>query len=378
MRRGFTLIELLAVIVILAVIALIAYPVITGIVEKSKKSSALRGVEGYVEAANNASVLYDLDNNKGINVTESKHTFTSDEDALDFSKIKAKGTIPTYSYIDYNIKTKTVREGHFCINGYSVIYKNNQAKISNTNYCEYTNQPDKAKVIFELNGGLLDIDYLYYNQGETYDSLPIPTKDGFRFDGWYTEDTFEHLVNSSDIVASIDEYSLYAKYSVDRISLFDNGTVNSNLIDNFNPVEITSMTLSKNSTLNYVANLNAYGLVNGGYQTIKKIPKELLSGNKLEFFFPSISIKSLNSESYTSFRLSYSYDGNTWTMVDYIFDTYLVTSGGKRGTDNINRSNVTEVVELPNIENDAYIRIWFNGWHYQTVNISLKSISIIS
>ena len=39
MPRGFTLIELLAVIVILAVIALIATPIITGIIADAKKSS---------------------------------------------------------------------------------------------------------------------------------------------------------------------------------------------------------------------------------------------------------------------------------------------------------------------------------------------------
>ena len=134
-NKGFTLIELLAVLVILAVVALIAFPVITGIIEKTKKSAALRSVEGYVEAANNAAVIYDVDNNKGIGITDTKHIFTSSSDTTEFSKIKAKGTLPTYSYIDFNTKTKAVSEGHFCISGYSVIYENNQARISDNNYC---------------------------------------------------------------------------------------------------------------------------------------------------------------------------------------------------------------------------------------------------
>ena len=134
-NKGFTLIELLAVLVILAVVALIAFPVITGIIEKTKKSAALRSIEGYVEAANNAAVIYDVDNNKGIGITDTKHIFTSSSDTSEFSKIKAKGTLPTYSYIDFNTKTKAVKEGHFCISGYSVIYENNQARISDNNYC---------------------------------------------------------------------------------------------------------------------------------------------------------------------------------------------------------------------------------------------------
>ena len=44
-NNGFTLIELLAVIVILAIIALIATPIILGIINDSRNSSAERGAE---------------------------------------------------------------------------------------------------------------------------------------------------------------------------------------------------------------------------------------------------------------------------------------------------------------------------------------------
>src|SRR5574344_2385090 len=49
-NKGFTLIELLAVIVILAVIALIITPIVTGIISKAKDSADLRSAEGYVKA----------------------------------------------------------------------------------------------------------------------------------------------------------------------------------------------------------------------------------------------------------------------------------------------------------------------------------------
>src|SRR5574344_2532345 len=48
--NGFTLIELLAVIVILAVIALIVTPIVTGIIKQAKASADLRSAEGYVKA----------------------------------------------------------------------------------------------------------------------------------------------------------------------------------------------------------------------------------------------------------------------------------------------------------------------------------------
>lgn len=52
-KRGFTLIELLAVIVILAIIALIITPIVTGIIKKTKESADLRSAEAYVKAGEN-------------------------------------------------------------------------------------------------------------------------------------------------------------------------------------------------------------------------------------------------------------------------------------------------------------------------------------
>ena len=51
-EKGFTLIELLAVIVILSVITLITIPMITNVIEESKKKALASSVEGLVESAN--------------------------------------------------------------------------------------------------------------------------------------------------------------------------------------------------------------------------------------------------------------------------------------------------------------------------------------
>ena len=50
MKKGFTLIELLAVIVILAIIALIATPIVLNIISETKESSQLRGSQFYIDA----------------------------------------------------------------------------------------------------------------------------------------------------------------------------------------------------------------------------------------------------------------------------------------------------------------------------------------
>ena len=60
-RRGFTLIELLAVIVILAIIALIATPIVMNTIEKSKKSAAERSADNYIDAVETAVATKRLD-----------------------------------------------------------------------------------------------------------------------------------------------------------------------------------------------------------------------------------------------------------------------------------------------------------------------------
>ena len=49
-KLGFTLIELLAVIVILAIIALIATPIVLNIIKDSKENAGLRSAEFYLDA----------------------------------------------------------------------------------------------------------------------------------------------------------------------------------------------------------------------------------------------------------------------------------------------------------------------------------------
>ena len=60
MKKGFTLIELLAVIVILAIIALIATPIILGIINDARKESNERSAELYASAIRNAIASYQL------------------------------------------------------------------------------------------------------------------------------------------------------------------------------------------------------------------------------------------------------------------------------------------------------------------------------
>lgn len=65
-NKGFTLIELLAVIVILAIIALIATPIILGIIKDAREQGNQRSVDNYAKAVQNAVVRNQLSENNNI------------------------------------------------------------------------------------------------------------------------------------------------------------------------------------------------------------------------------------------------------------------------------------------------------------------------
>ena len=99
--KGFTLIELLAVIVILAIIALIAAPVVLGIIDDARESAAKDSALGLISAAklHFAETLMGTTDAPQFGTDEPVRQFSCDETACTAAAVSATlsldGTIPS-------------------------------------------------------------------------------------------------------------------------------------------------------------------------------------------------------------------------------------------------------------------------------------------
>ena len=122
-KKGFTLIELLAVIVVLAIIALIATPIVLNLIKTAKIGAAEQSITGYVKAVENT-IMKDMLDDKNM----SDGTYKYDSLEADVS-----GKRPTSG--KYTIKNGRVESGNFCIDGYYIEYKNGQSKYNKDKEC---------------------------------------------------------------------------------------------------------------------------------------------------------------------------------------------------------------------------------------------------
>ena len=108
-KKGFTLIELLAVIIILAVIALIATPLIMNIIESSRKKAFENSVYGVMSAYDIKTMKYE--NYKGV-----IYNFPEGNNELKYSGTKmTEGSI--FLSRSGNIEVRRITDGRYCANG---------------------------------------------------------------------------------------------------------------------------------------------------------------------------------------------------------------------------------------------------------------------
>ena len=131
MKKGFTLIELLAVIVILAVIALIATPIILNIVEDSKKSAATNSAQLYADGLTKQIATKNLTREfNPSSCTILKGVITCDGETLNY---KLSGTKPNSGSITFN--NGVITEYTLCISGYKIVKNGNDITTTKDPSC---------------------------------------------------------------------------------------------------------------------------------------------------------------------------------------------------------------------------------------------------
>ncbi len=168
MVKGFTLIELLAVIVILAIIALIATPIVLSIIEDSKSSSILRSADFYLDGLE-LSIANSILENK--NITDGTYEimsdgnicleYDSDNKCINILEVEVDGEMPNSGKI-------TILNGQITV----MILKLDNKTIINNEKGELVYSPCK---LVEDNGNK------GITAGDVYNCKVDPNKEEYKF-----------------------------------------------------------------------------------------------------------------------------------------------------------------------------------------------------
>ena len=160
--QGFTLIELLAVIVILAIIALIATPIVLGIIDDTKESAQIRSAEMYLKGVANAVMKENLEQEGNFKPTECTITTEGNLDCDDkegILEVEVDGEKPKNGTITFEEgKIKEVRLEY----QNAIIVKNEEGNLV---YSEEVSGPGSgsgseeeetlAPGLYDENGGII-------------------------------------------------------------------------------------------------------------------------------------------------------------------------------------------------------------------------------
>ena len=134
-RKGFTLIELLAVIVVLAIIALIATPIVMNTIKNAKKGAAERSADSYIKQVETAVAEERLNKNEVLegeyqitsdgNLCRDKSASCSDDNKI---KIEMSGTKPTSGTVTIKNGGVSQNETTMVVGDYNVKYNQEKNK----------------------------------------------------------------------------------------------------------------------------------------------------------------------------------------------------------------------------------------------------------
>ncbi len=236
-------------------------------------------------------------------------------------------------------------------------------EIVNTNnnsimlYCKWIENPT---VTFEYNGATGGNQQASKNvvQGEAYGDLPVPTKTGHRFKGWYKEKECINKIDVSTIVETQENHTIYAKWEAYILIQFN--TNSDDVVEDFYIVNEEDKDKSMP-----ILERGPYGNFLGWYLEGKKITKYRdidfrdddygkriikLSANWTDNGKPTYTISfdsngGTGSMGYEIFSINEQYvlPENTFTRDGYKFVKWHTTPEGKGGTDYEDKEKIENI-----------------------------------
>lgn len=189
-KKGFTLIELIATILLVSVVAIIAKPLITGVIENIKKEAFRREVE------NGINNFITIEHNKLILGEK-----ISKLDATDKSLSHNKFTGGTFRYKNNKYIALNVTNGEYCANGDITELVITEGICANTD-TEYTFTTYDLSI--DPNGGIYkNKSTVTKDEFETFPqnvSIDNPIRNGYEFKGW---NTFINLNEGSGLLSTL-------------------------------------------------------------------------------------------------------------------------------------------------------------------------------
>ena len=344
MKKGFTLIELLAVIVILAIIALIATPIILGIINDARKESNARSAELYlsgVELAIARKNLTEEFNPETCTITESVVTCDGKE-----LSVEVDGKVPTSGTIVFK-DNKVISGTVLTFDGFTATIEDGKVVVGNGDVTEPTIEPICTAVSSSQYGNVPANDSsgnrvfvpgdeytCEVKEGTSYTFYVLSTKDNNINLIMDRNITTSAWVTKSDYIAAGGEIDGYTN---DNYSWDDNGNL---IIMFFDKGPITAVNALNAATASWdkVPNLNEEYNYHGIY-SIKFTGKTRLP---YDSEYDGLEDEWWNYPDWISTNLFDSLEGYWLTSIDIGFGSYVVVNEGSIYGENINNFNQNE------------------------------------
>ena len=211
---------------------------------------------------------------------------------------------------------------------------------------------------FDANGGYCSTTSKVVTYGKPYGDLPVPSRNGYKFDGWYTKQSSGEKITKGDTVNSAVEITLYAHWTANNYILSYNANGGTGSIENQTKIHGENLTLSsakptgKSFTVNYNAN---GGSVSASGKTVSQTFTNwntAKNGSGKSYLPGAIYSDNANLTLYAQYSNPSVGTLPTPTRSDYTFDGwYTAKDGGTKVSDSLKvTANITLYAHWTKIE----------------------------